>query len=241
MAALEQQGDLSDRDEAVVQLVAKFRQMTRAQIGDSLFSGNASATPLDRTLKRLLERKHLSRLRRLVGGDQGGSAQYVYQLGREGWRLADRAGTYWAPHAVNLHTLAIADCYVQLHRGARRGELEVLEFVTEPDSHQSVGNLLLTPDAYVETGARPKQTRFSYWLEVDRGTEHPSTIEEKCERYWSAYQRWAHEFYPRVLFVVPDQRRKTLISKSVEYLAPDTHEIFSVCLQGEDICRSMLI
>jgi hypothetical protein len=50
-------GVLPDRDRAVVELVAKFRQLTGGHIRDSLFADLASPTPLDRTLKRLVEQK----------------------------------------------------------------------------------------------------------------------------------------------------------------------------------------
>ncbi|MFD6072776.1 replication-relaxation family protein, partial [Amycolatopsis lurida] len=78
MIAVGLASQLPERDRKVVELVAKFRQMTRQQIQACLFCRNASATPLDRTLKRLVEQKHLARLARLVGGDRGGSAQYIY-------------------------------------------------------------------------------------------------------------------------------------------------------------------
>jgi hypothetical protein len=178
MAGLERTGGLSNRDQEVVQLVAKFRQMTHSQIRDSLFAGLASTTPVDRTLKRLLEQKHLSRLKRLVGGDQGGSAQYVYQLGRAGWKQLNKPGSFWMPRAINLHTLAISDYFATLKRAEHDGQLEVIQFVTEPDCHQVVGNILLTPDAYVEVGDRIEQVKRAYWLEVDRGTEHLGTIQE---------------------------------------------------------------
>ncbi|KFU80778.1 hypothetical protein BB31_12570 [Amycolatopsis lurida NRRL 2430] len=197
----------------MVELVAKFRQMTRGQLQTTVFAENASATPLDRTLKRLVEQKHLTRLARLVGGDKGGSAQYVYQLGRAGWKLLDKPGAYWAPRAVNLHTLAVADCYTWLKQAEHRDELEVIQFTTEPECHQSVGSVLLTPDAYVEAGNRAEQVKRAYWLEVDRGTEHVGTLKEKCSRYQDAYRLWQDTYFPQVLFVVPDEQRAELIRK----------------------------
>jgi hypothetical protein len=176
-----------------------------------------------------VDQKHLSRLKRLVGGDQGGSGQFVYQLGRAGWKLLDKPGAYWAPRAVNLHTLAIADCYVTLKQAERTGELEVLVFTTEPECHQTVGNILLTPDAYVELGNRAERIKYAHWLEVDRGTEHLDKIQEKCIRYWRAFQVWQGEFFPTVLFVVPDERRVREIQTVVEGGPEDTQTLFKVC------------
>jgi hypothetical protein len=84
--------ELSERDREVVELVGNFRQLLPSQIGARLFQGRSSTTPPDRTLKRLVERKRLSRLKRLVGGDHGGSRQFIYQLGCQGWRSLDRPG-----------------------------------------------------------------------------------------------------------------------------------------------------
>lgn len=226
-------GGLSHRDYQVVELVARFRQMTRGHIRASLFTDVASGTPVDRTLKRLMERHYLTRLARLVGGDHGGSAQFVYQLGRIGWKLLDKPGAYWAPRAVNLHALAVGDCYAALKRAEHRGQIEVIQFTTEPECHQTVGNVLLTPDAYVEIGNRAEQVKYACWLEVDRGTEHLGVIREKCERYWRAYTRWPQSHFPSVVFVVPDVRRVQEIKEVISAGPADARQLFRCCTLPE--------
>lgn len=198
---------LSERDRQVVEFVGRFRQLTRAQIRTVLFADVASATPADRCLKRLVDRKYLGRLVRPAGGDGGGSGQYVYQLGRAGWKLLDRPGHFWAPRAVNLHSLGIADCFITLTQAEQRGELVLLEFITEPGCHTSVGLVQLTPDARFEVGDRVQGVKRAFWLELDRGTEHTSVIAEKCSRYWKALHYWRQEFFPTVLLVAPDAQR----------------------------------
>lgn len=220
---------VSERDRAVVELVAKFRQMTTGHIRDSLFSDLASATPLDRTLKRLVEQNYLARLRRLVGGDLGGSGQFVYQLGRAGWKLLDKPGAYWAPRAVNLHTLAVTDCYVTLKRAERDGVIEVLVFTTEPECHLTLGDVLLTPDAHIEIGHHVERVKRAYFLEVDRGTEHADKIRDKCTRYWRAFEMWQAEFFPTVLFVVPDERRVREIRNVVKGGPREAQALFKCC------------
>lgn len=228
--------DLSDRDRAIVELVAHFRQVTHGQIQDSLFADVASRTPLDRALKRLLEQKHLTRLQRLVGGGgEGGSSQYVYQLGRAGWKLLDKPGAYWAPRAVNLHALAVADCYAALKRAEYASEIEVIQFTTEPDCHQVVGTILLTPDAYVEVGNRTKQVKHAIWLEVDRGTEHLRVIQEKCQRYWRAFQVWQENHFPQILFVVTDEQRKVAIANAIKSGPVEARQLFIVQLNVPEL------
>ena len=220
---------LSARDRQVVELVAKFRQLTSGQIRDSLFAELASTTPLDRTLKRLVERKHLSRLKRLVGGDQGGSGQYVYQLGRAGWKLLGKPGAYWAPRTVNPHTLAVADCYVTLKQAEQRDELAVIQFTTEPECHRAVGDVLLTPDAHIEIGDRINGVKQTCYLEIDRGTERIDVIRAKCIRYWKAYQSWSDEYFPRVVFSVPDESRLRVLKRVCSEAAISEGGLFGVC------------
>lgn len=223
--------ELPARDVSVVELVGSFRQLTTNQIRVLAFGDLASATPADRALKRLVERKYLVRLERLLGGHLGGSAQFVYQLGREGWRLLDRHGEYWAPRAVNLHALAVADCMVSLKRVEKIGTLEIVSFKTEPDCHENVGSILLTPDAFVELKLSSNQESLISWLEVDRGTEHLDKIQEKCERYWKAFTSGQWEgVFPYVLFVVPDEGRKRSIERVIQAGPGGAREIFSVCL-----------
>jgi hypothetical protein len=224
---------LSGRDQAVVELVGRFRQLSAAHIGSILFAGSASKTPLDRCLKRLVEQRYLARLARPVGGDGGGSAQFVYQLGRAGWRLLGKSGAYWVPRAVNRHTLAIADCYVQLCRAERAGEVAVLAFEPEPLCHVNVGTIQLTPDAFAEIGVRALNAKFSFWLEVDRGTEHGQVIKDKCIRYWRAYKLWEGAVFPYVVFVVPDESRRQEVCRVVAGGPDQAQDIFQVTLMDQ--------
>lgn len=223
---------LSARDRTIIEYVGQFRQLTAGQLRTLVFAERASPTPCDRALKRLVERACLARLARLVGGDRGGSAQYVYQLGRAGWKLLGRHGDYWAPRAVNLHALAVADCAVALRKAERAKALVLNDFVTEPQCHRQVGDVLLTPDAYVELVHRG-QTLTS-WLEVDRGTEHLDKIQDKCERYWKAFTSGQWEgVFPYVLFVVSDERRAFAIQRVFRAGPAGAQRLFSVCTARE--------
>jgi hypothetical protein len=213
----------------VVELVGQFGQLRTGQIKAVLFAGLASATPLDRTLRRLVEQGHLKRLTRPVGGEGGGSAEAVYQLDRAGWRLLGRSGAYWATRAVNLHTLAIADCFVMLKVAEQHGTLAVIGFVTEPDRHRSVGGVELTPDAYAEVGHYSPQVKLGYFLEADRRTEHAGVIREKCVRYYRAYQNWPQESFPYVQFVVQDKKRQREIERVIAGGPDEAQALFRVC------------
>jgi Replication-relaxation len=192
------------------------------------FPGLASKTPLDRSLMRLTAGGYLRRMARFVGGFGGGSGQYVYQLGRLGWRTLGKGGTYRPLRVVDLHTLTIAECFVALHGLERQGELTVISYRPEPGCHLSVAGVPLTPDAYVELGLQTRKLKFRYWLEIDRDTENMDTIKGKCVRYWRAYQAWQEEVFPFVVFVVPDGARQREIERVIVGGPAEAQALFKV-------------
>ncbi len=219
---------LSERERSVVELVGRFRLMTAQQIRDVIFTTQSSKTPLDRALQRLTANGYLHRLGRLVGGVGGGSGQYVYQLGRTGWRLLGRVGTYRPLRVVDLHTLTITECFVELSMLAGTGRLSLLNFRPEPGCHVQVAGVPLTPDAYVDLGEPTRRLQFRYWLEIDRGTENMDTIKGKCVRYWKAYQAWQEDVFPFVVFVVLDSTRQREIERVVAAGPAEAQAIFRV-------------
>lgn len=206
---------LNPRDAAIVALVGRFRLMTGDQIRAVAFPVQASKTPCDRALRRLTTAGYVSRLGRLVGGFGGGSGQYVYQLGQAGWRHLGKGGSYRPLRVVDLHTLTVAECFVQLQRLELSGECTVITYQPEPASRVQVHGTPLTPDAYVELGVHSPRRKFAFWLEIDRDTENPDTIRGKCSRYWRAYQAWDGEVFPYVLFVVPDETRQRELARVI--------------------------
>lgn len=235
---------LSPRDRTLIELVGRFRLMTRAQIGAVLFVTQASKTPLDRSLQRLTAGGYLARLARFVGGDAGGSEQYVYQLGRVGWRLIGGGHAYRPLRSVSQHTLMITECFVALHRLEQMGRLSVVTFEPEPGCHRQVAGVTLTPDAYVEVGLRERQRKYALWLEIDRDTEHAETIKGKCVRYWRAYQHWEGDVFPYVVFVVPDARRAQEIKRVIATGPANAQALFWVLTLdsvAEDIHRNVAL
>lgn len=208
-----------ERDRQAIMLVARFGQLTASHIQNLLFTNLSSHTPSDRTLKRLVDQRFLARIeRRTVGGARGGSGQYVYQLGLEGHKL--RSGDRYVPaRSVNYHSLAIADCYVTLKRLEQQGVLKVAEYVTEPDSHVTIGNYLLKPDLYAEL-VRPETGKpIRLMFEIDMGTQGQRQIVGKYERYWNAYRVADESQWPGhqlVLFVAIDEDRAAELRRLLE-------------------------
>lgn len=219
---------LSSRDVQVVELVGRFRLLAAEQIRDILFSEQASKTPLDRALKRLTDAEYLARLGRMVGGFGGGSGQYVYQLGRAGWRQLGKGGGYRPLRVIDHHALQIAECFVLLKASERGGELSVISYAADPASRQTVAGILLTPDAYAELGVPATRQKFMFWLEIDRDTENAEIIRGKCVRYWRAYQAWPGDVFPYVVFVVPDELRRRELERVIAGGPDDAQALFRV-------------
>jgi hypothetical protein len=221
---------LSGREVQVVELVGRFRQMTAGQIRSVIFTTQTSKTPLDRALARLTTGGYLARLGRLVGGVGGGSGQYVYQLGRVGWRLLGKGGGYRPLRVVDLHTLTIAECFVMLKQLEQRSDMTVISYQPEPECHRVVATTPLTPDAYVELGLRARGLKFAYWLEIDRDTENSETLKGKCVRYWRAYQAWDGDTFPYIVFVVPDMSRCREIERVIASAPDEAQALFQIYL-----------
>lgn len=234
---------LSPRDVQVVELVGRFRLLAAEQIRLVLFPAQASKTPLDRALKRLTDAGYLARLGRMVGGFGGGSGQYVYQLGRVGWRLLGKGGGYRPLRVIDLHTLTIAECFVALKRLERDDVLTVVAYAADPASRRVVGDILLTPDAYAELGVQALKLKYRLWLEIDRDTENAETIKGKCVQYWRAFQAWDEDVFPYVVFVVPDDARQRELERVIAGGPDEAQALFRVYRLdnfGELIHRNVL-
>jgi Replication-relaxation len=226
-------GELSDRDRAVLESVADLRLMSARQIEALHFvaadhrSGLAAARACRRVLERLVVRDGvLLRLERRVGGIRAGSASYVYGLTHIGQRVLDTGGPrrrFREPSGLYVeHTLAISQLVVDLTMAARSGEFEILDLQPEPRCwRQFSGNYAmatLRPDLYVVVGT--PDFEYSWFVEVDRGSEHLPTLLAKSRVYDDYYRTGAeqrtHGIFPRVCWTVPKEDRAESLAKKIE-------------------------
>lgn len=214
--------ELSPRDLALVQLVARFSQLATPHLGEVVF-GERSCTPLDRALARLVRHNYLRRIGRRSTEDRPGSGGYVYELGKVGWAEVGKPEHYRRKYGVSNHALKVADIYIELLRAHRAGQIELLESwqVERPVDDARA-------DLYVELGI-PGNKQLDYCLEVDLGTERSGVIRKKLDAYWRAFTTWHAESFPYVAFIVPDKYRKFEIERVIRGL-PEGQELFSVHL-----------
>lgn len=227
--------ELLSRDVELLGLVAKFGQLTTAQIDTLVFHGLKSRTPCQRAIKRLVALDLLEPVaQRMPGGRLGGSAMNVLMLGSEGWKLHFEGRRKFS-RVIKAHSLAIADVYVSLVEEARQKNFKILHYATEPDSHISFGGVDLKPDLYLDVAIRATETRRTTWVEVDLSTERQKQVLEQVAAYKHAYENrslYPLPQFPDVLFLAMNDERAREIRYWIQR-AKDLPDIFTVATIAE--------
>jgi Replication-relaxation len=235
---------LSSRDLAIVRDLGRVRCLTGRQL-ERLHFHDLAAPNRDRARRRVLNRlislSVITTLERLIGGVRAGSAGLVYTLDSAGQRLLrllngegrESARRPWTPGALFLnHTLDVAELYVQLREAERTGQLELSRFLAEPACWQRTASLgTLKPDAYALVASG--EVEDAWWLEVDRGTESPGTLQRKLRLYLLAAQAGItgpDQILPRVLVTVPNERRLAIVLRITDSLGANAQRLISVSL-----------
>lgn len=223
---------LSPRDWQILHFVDRHTYVTTAHIRDALFVNHANPTAATRAAIRVLDRllgsRLVSRLERRVGGNSRGSAATIWFLGTTGERLtrADPDGPrrrYNVP-SINFlhHTLAIADAHIQILQVSQSRRFSVSVVQIETEAWRSYLNrhgtsVLLKPDLFVTLSTDEYDDHW--YLEIDRGTESIPVLLTKCLAY-AEYRRTGraqseHGVFPRVLWVLPSERRVARLKAAI--------------------------
>jgi len=237
--------DLSPRDRMLLATLARLRLVTGRQLERLLYT-DVTRRRAQQALASLTQRQLVVRLPRLVGGIRAGSAGHVYALDAAGRRLTFRdLRRSLRPWGVGVpflaHTLAISELYVRLVEAERAGAMQLRDFVAEPGCWRSFtgpyGRTVLKPDAYVIT--RLGDFEDHWFIEVDRGTEATTTLARKCDvyrRYWQTGTEQARrEIFPKVLWLVPDQRRYDALVEVFGRQPAEAWQLFAVALFDEAV------
>ena len=193
-------------------------------------------------LAKLTKLRFIARLDRRVGGVRAGSDGFIYTLD-VGGQLLVSAESDDRRHRRPLtpgdrylaHALAITDRYVELCELERQHHFELLTFDAEPDSWRHYlgdhGHRQLKPDAFVIVADQDWEHRW--FLEIDRATEHRPAIIRKATEYITYWRTGTEQrdtdTFPRVLWVVPDEPRRTALIGWLGSLDAETWQLFAVC------------
>lgn len=238
---------LSDTDREVLLFVQRLRLCSGAQLRRVFWPvQTVESEPVARTCRRVLRRLADWRILdplpgRTAGGRSGGSQSYTWHVGPAGLRLLGRLGFTGKRLAeptdrLVLHTLGLTETVVGLMEAHRDGGLELVGWDSEPACWRAYigaggGRVILKADLFVRIGAgRVHEDR---WLvEYDRSTESPVTVAGKLRRHLayraSGTELREHGVDPRVLWLVPDQRREEVLWHLIGQLDPAERELFAV-------------
>ncbi|MEU5428222.1 replication-relaxation family protein [Streptomyces olivoreticuli] len=225
---------LTDRDRQLVADITRFgqleaKQAQRLHFAEEKSSKESREVRAWRTLKRLADRKVVSRIERTLGGGGGGSTGYVYQA------PTSRAD------GINYHKLDIAELYVRLVELERREpeRMKLVRYRPELYTHRRPAKGQPKPDARIEVEVAGALKRWQ--LELDRGTEWPYQIRTKLKQYVRAWENWEEDFFPPVLFVVgrkltvDERERKELLQEQIDRLPEADREPFGVVVFDEAV------
>lgn len=245
---------MSNQDRELLLVVQALRLATGSQLRRMVpapreASAESAARTVRRTLQRLGEWRVLDRLpTRIAGGRGGGSDSFAWFVGPAGRRLLGRMGfvgrRLGEPSDRHIrHTLKVAEIVVRLTEANRDDSLEILEWHAEPACWKPFlgpggGSIVLKPDLAVRVGAGPVE-ELRYLVELDLATESPGTLEGKLRRHL-AYRASGTELArngvdPKVLWLVPDDRRVVLLTDLIARLPSRDAELFAVTTHADAI------
>lgn len=241
--------NLTKQEEQILYFLYQTKYATTSQLARLYFSDSTKkSTQLRRAnlcTKKLNERKFLTHLERRIGGVRAGSGSYVWQITTKGLKvlkrhypaLTTKRQNSYEPTRHHLeHTLAISEVFIQLSElriDKRIQEIDNFQF--EPscwrgwlDSH--AGRVVLKPDIYLELSL--EDYLDSYFIEVDRSSESLTRIVNKSKQYIRYYnlniEQANNGVFPLVLWLTPDNKRKSAIEQRLQEELVDYWELFQV-------------
>ena len=247
-ALLKYNSILSKRDKAVLRSLKICRFLKTDQVRRLHFRGSTTQSAGLRSATRILTKLHkyglIQPLKRRIGGVRAGSASFVWTLreaGHELLRINENNPTLstrkqvFEPTFIFLkHTLAISELYTRL------SAKNLIKAVFEPDCWRNYStafgvNATLKPDLYAVTASDKFEDHW--FFEVDLDTEAPSRILRKCESYGRYYITGDIQkdlgVFPRVVWIVPDEKRKETLRRYISEGLSEYTDLFTVIVFDE--------
>ena len=242
---------LSERDRGVLSDIRKCRYLTTSQIRRLRFTD--AATPdaglraANRNLNKLKGFGLIDALTRRIGGVRAGSGSLIWYITDAGERMLCLGNHTMrprkrffepSPHFL-AHTLAVAECYIQLVEICSIRALKLVSVEVEPKCWRLYNNkgaiTTLKPDLSAVIHCGNFEDR--YLFEIDLNTESPVTIVEKCRRYHDYYrdglEQKQYGVFPLTVWIAPDKARKDSLSEHIRAEFKKYPKIFIVITPEE--------
>lgn len=221
------------RDAAAIRLIALHRFLTRPQLEELLFVGEALTARSRqvlawRVLRRLQRDGYVRATPRQMGGSSGGSSLPAYFLTRSGLTAAaltcpdlpahrpPRRAAFLAPHSI-----VTAEIELAFRRAARAvADQDVELWEADWQIAMRLGDRAVIPDARL--AYRVGSTRYHMFIETDLGSEGTRFFARKIERYVALYEDGAwRDFvrvWPRIVTVTLTDARAASLHRATEAL-----------------------
>ena len=244
---------LGERDLAILTAIRQYKYLTSDQVRRLYFTEHSTPTAAIRAANRNLDKlrsHHLTTaMTRRVGGVRGGSGAFIWHLTEPGERLLRLANPTDQKHRTRFvepsgrflrHTLAVAECAIQLQEICNRQEtLSLATVQTEPASwrpYSRIGKIVsLKPDLYAQTTCGEYEDRW--FIEVDLATESIPAIIEQCRRYHEYYrsglEQAEFEVFPLTVWIAPTSARRDALKPVIQKTFAGQPALFAVITPEE--------
>ena len=239
-----------DRDRDILREILKCRYITTAQIRRLHFldaaTPSAGLRAASRALSKLKDYGLIEHLERRIGGVRAGSGSFVWCLQMAGLKILalndneeiPTRKRFFEPSPQFLtHTLAITETYIRL---TEMSGTELINSEIEPDcwrNYPSIGGTALTlkPDLYAVTASGEYEDHW--FFEIDLATESVPRVLKKCQQYLEYYHNGAEQrrtgIFPIVVWLVPDEKRKSALMYMLTDNFKNTPAIFRIITPDE--------
>lgn len=239
---------LSERDWRILTTIGVFRFLTTRQLSRQHFDARGSDCAIPRAANRALARLNelglINSLARRIGGVRAGSAGHIWHLTDQGNRLLAQRLHEPAPTRIRPfepgtafleHTLAIAEVVISLQEAAATSDIVVHHLELEPTCWRDYTTvhgapMRLKPDLAATT--RHHSFEDMWFFEIDRDTEPPGRVVTKCEQYQqyraSGIEQDTYGIFPAVVWIVPNQRRRTQLTQRLASEPRIDSDLFTV-------------
>lgn len=249
---------LSQTDREILAALRKFRYLKSSQVQRLFFLRNitprARLVAAGRALTRMQRNGLIDHLPNRIGGPGSGSTGLIWYLTETGSRLLDlgrekesKRTRYLEPSSAFVrHTLAVAECYIQVTEICRmKPDMKLLRIEIEPECwrnyQKNEKTLSLRPDLYAETVSAGY--RYRWFIEMDLDTESINDIVEKCRRYHHYYQANIEQgqgrVFPIVLWIVPTSERKKKMLDAIRFNFGNSYARFNLVITPNELWSTM--